>query len=294
MPLEASARLAAILRISVYGIWFLTVCYSPFQRYALLPDHFVNPVGIMRLLPDAFWDVWLTQPVLVIYRLAFAALLVLGLLGIGPFLPISILIAICALLFDGTLKTMSSYSNHSQFPLLQMTLCLPLFPAIVDRLTLRPRTQLRADIDYQFPVTFCSLIFVVPYLFIAAHRLGKGMEIFFGPAMGTFLVNHSSQPMELYFDWGRFAFEYPWFARLAGLGFLGITIFELLAPLALLSRWFRYIWVPSIFLFHGSSAILMNIIFYEHMILLVVLFGGGAWLAEYLTKRAAAGGGIPA
>ena len=57
----------------------------------------------------------------------------------------------------------------------------------------------------------------------------------------------------------------------AKLGFAVTTFFELLSPLCLLSRHFRYVWVAVIVSFHVGTRLLMNIFFWHNLLLMAVL-----------------------
>jgi hypothetical protein len=56
-------------------------------------------------------------------------------------------------------------------------------------------------------------------------------------------------------------------------GFLLVTVFEACSPLALLSATFRRSWLVVMLAFHLSTLVLMNIVFWENMLLLAVVFG---------------------
>src|SRR5690606_27023043 len=72
----------------------------------------------------------------------------------------------------------------------------------------------------------------------------------------------------------------PWFEPLAlapalTLGFVVTTLFEASAPLLLVSRVFRMVWLPCMAVFHVMTLFLMNILFWENLVLLGVVFWWG-------------------
>jgi hypothetical protein len=60
-----------------------------------------------------------------------------------------------------------------------------------------------------------------------------------------------------------------------------VTLFEILSPLALVWRRFRWVWLAVIAPFHLTTLFTMNIFFWENLILLAVVFTGlPTWVQE--------------
>jgi len=65
-------------------------------------------------------------------------------------------------------------------------------------------------------------------------------------------------------------------------GFVVVTLFEFLTPLCLLSRKFRYVWLIIIIPFHFLTWLLMNIFFWQNLLLMLVLFVD---ISSYMTPK---------
>jgi len=66
--------------------------------------------------------------------------------------------------------------------------------------------------------------------------------------------------------------DHPWLEVPLAVGMLVTTIAEILSPVALVNQRFRWVWLAVIAGFHVSTLFLMNIFFWENLILVAVLF----------------------
>ena len=68
----------------------------------------------------------------------------------------------------------------------------------------------------------------------------------------------------------------PGLFAIINLGFPLVTVVEILSPYCLVSRRFRHFWLVTIFGFHVLTLLLMQIVFWENIILRIVLMTGVA------------------
>lgn len=75
-------------------------------------------------------------------------------------------------------------------------------------------------------------------------------------------------------DLGLAVMDSPTAGVLLVAGMLVVTVFEVLSLLTLRSARFRTMWLVVLVSFHVSTLLLMNIFFWENLVLLAVLFTG--------------------
>jgi hypothetical protein len=71
---------------------------------------------------------------------------------------------------------------------------------------------------------------------------------------------------------GKLLLEYPMLDSMFKIGFPIITLFEVLAPICLFSRWFRYAFLFLMIPFHFLSWLFMEVFFWENLVLFVFFF----------------------
>jgi len=61
---HASARALGLLRIAVFGVWFLKVASVPLSSLAEVPHSALNPPGVLQIVPASVWPLLLQPSVL--------------------------------------------------------------------------------------------------------------------------------------------------------------------------------------------------------------------------------------
>jgi hypothetical protein len=266
-----AARLASI-RITVFGLWIATALQTSVAYFADLPREIFSPIGFLAWLPSGFWDLMLQPGPLAGLKAAILIGCGLCIAGIRPFALVALPLALLLLLFDGIAKSFSGFTNHAQVGILYAAIILALSPS-ADRLSLAgKKKRLEAAGGYEVAVLGIAALVYSSYMFIALRRLTTGgLEIFTGDAILTYIAARSHQYSEYGFELGLAVLQYPVLATAAKVGFVGITILEVLAPVCIISRRFAILWVAALIPFHLSTFLLMNILFLENAVLLVAL-----------------------
>jgi hypothetical protein len=118
-----------------------------------------------------------------------------------------------------------------------------------------------------------SLTIILGYSMISAYRFGlAGPGLYFSDAIKHWFLRRSLELSSTRFQLGILVVETPPVLFLIKMGFLTIGIFELLSPLCLVSKWFRWIWVPLMVSFHCLSLFTMNIFFWQNAIIILLTF----------------------
>jgi hypothetical protein len=128
------------------------------------------------------------------------------------------------------------------------------------------------------PLVVSTFVFCATYSLVGIVRLTtQPLEIFASDTMLWSILKHSSRPWLIDFDAWRWIDAWPWLMPVVNVGFAISTVFEALAPLALLSAQFRRAFLVVIVGFHVSVIVLMELPFFHHLALLVLLVDWSRW-----------------
>lgn len=277
----AQAQHLAVLRLTVFGLWFGLILTTDTSVYPLLPAELVDPRGLANVLG---LPTILQSPDLV------AGLKIAGLIGSGlcffglpPYRVSAPITAALIFYHDAAMKSLGSYANHAQSVLVLLALLLAVFPA-ADAYSLppgRPLPTRRSAWAYRTPLLAASLVLAVTYSFIGARRLFVGgVDIYTDDSMLRWVVARTLEYGAHDISIGLRILDFRWLVPVLVLGMFVTTVFEVLSPLALRYRRFRWSWVAVIVGFHLTTLFTMNIFFWENIILIAVLFTGFLdWIA---------------
>jgi hypothetical protein len=268
---HASARLLGVVRIAVFGLWLANVLLVHLEDLAALPPELLSRHGVLRLIPLALWREMWDPAFLFAMKAALVVTLVWSMLGLRGYQAVAIAACVGITLFDGMEKSLG-HINHSKFVMLYAAWVLAAFPS-ADAVSLAPRRGApAAPVLYAAPVIAISLLILVPYSMIGAFRLARGgPEIFFGDALEAWFLKRSLEPSATAFRFGITVVENAALLAVAKLGFALTGVLELLSPLCLVSRRFRWLWIPVMIGFHFFSLVTMNIFFWQNALLILLV-----------------------
>jgi hypothetical protein len=212
--------------------------------------------------------------------------LALLLLGVGPFKGIAAFTCILLTFYQGLIRGFG-YINHGELPMLYAAYVLAAFPS-ADALSLRRSPVHRAQsVMYSAPMLAVGLLLALTYTFVGARRLTHGgLEIFASETLIHMIALRSFEPGPSGAGYGYLVLEHPWLALMLRIGFPIVTAFEVLSPLCLFYRGFRYAWIGVMFAFHGATGLFMQIWFTANFVLILVfLTDSDRWLAGWLPHR---------
>jgi hypothetical protein len=102
------------------------------------------------------------------------------------------------------------------------------------------------------------LVFLIPYSLVAVRRMMLGgFGIYFDNSILLAIATRDGEIGEVG-GWGIRACESELFGWMLVIGFPVVTLVELLSPLCLFSKWFRWIWVGVMIGFHIGVGVLMG------------------------------------
>jgi hypothetical protein len=228
----------------------------------------------MRLLGGQAWVPLITPSVATAMQAVTVVLLLAAAAGIRPYHLFAALACIAMTISEGMLRG-EGVIPHAPLALLLTTYVLACVPAD-DALTLTPKRARGATgpAVYQAALVAAGLIFSFTYALSAARRLSTGgLEIYFDDSILAMIATAAA-------EWGHWsalgiqACESTFMAWSLRLSFPVVTLIELLSPLCIFSRRFRWIWIAVIVPFHIGVGILMAIWFTCNLLLIPLLVAG--------------------
>ncbi len=264
----------------VFGLWAVYYLLHPFERLAALPRGYYAPVGVLGWLPPSL-EGWLWAPgVLPAIRLLLIAACAGAMVG-RTFRPAAIVCCLLITVEQSFVRGFSSFMNHAEVPALLAVYLLTAF-AWIDRWPDRwPGTQESDAATGGFhrdgrPLFAFAAVLCATYAMVGVSRLVHGgAAIFGGDLMVGGILFYAPQPWFVDLDWGPWLLEWRHARTALNAGLAAVTALEVLAPLCLVSRRFRTVFVPAIALFHLAVLVTMRIEFFENLLLLPVLLDFG-------------------
>lgn len=286
---NVSPHTLGFARIAVYGTWFWHVLKDPLATMVDVPIAYFSPIGVLRLMPEPLWQLLYTPEFLSALKLAMLVCLALLVLGVGPFRCIAIFTCILLTFYQGLVRGFG-FINHGELSILYAAYVLAAFPS-ADALSLR-----RGKVDYAQPTMYkapmiaVALLLGLAYMFVGAQRLFKGgLEIFVNGTIIHMVALRSFGPGPSGSGSGHLVLEHPWLALMLQVGFPIVTVFELLSPLCLFYRHFRWAWLPVMLSFHMATGLFMQIWFTANFLLIFVFLTDidrlfAAWLPQSIRR----------
>ena len=259
------------IRIWVFGLWLLVIAPDPFHQLGVLPISIFEPYGVMRLIPSAAWPWIMHAQFLYSFKFILLILLVLAMLGVGPYRSIALAAAVMLTFHQGLVRGFG-FINHKELGILYAVYILALFPAADGFTVQKQKTNLVPSATYSAALLLMTMIILLPYTAISAFRITRASpEIFLGESMKYYIAATSVQSNYYGRSISIWLLERPDLNFIINIGFIVITVFEVLSPLCLIYRYFRYAWLVVMIPFHISTSVLMNIFFWQNLFLFPVL-----------------------
>lgn len=270
---DATPEALRLVRRLVFATWFLRVALKPLRQVALIPGSLFEPVGPMALLPAPLEHLF--HGAAFLYGLQIATLLAIGLVIAGIALRPA-MVAACVLmsLYHFMWRGFAGHMDHESVLILLAGYLLTLFAladAWADRRGERPApgAPTRAGI----PLTAILAVLCLAYMMVGIFRAVRGApEVFTSNSLTFWALRNAYETAEPAWGWGKYVVQYPWLGFMLNGGFPVITLFELSAPMALFSRRYRQIFLLVMVPFHLLSLFVLDVFFWENMVLYVLFF----------------------
>lgn len=282
-----------IARILVFGILLLDLLVDDLPALASMPTAAYLPRGVMGLLPASWLGTILQAGFLQGFTMVYGLILLAGLCGLGRAWLVTGLALLGTIFFHGMARGFGGHVNHQELIMLH-SLCFFLssraFAAVsLNALLWKRPTDETDHTASRLLLRALSFWVLLTYFFIGVARLQTSDWRVYGTnAMTFYALLHSAKWNFWDFSLARDLLHQPLFDLFLRASFPLATLLELSAPLAVLVR--RLVWpiVISLWLFHLSIMLCMNIFFWQNMLLLLLPVLG--WYADRKWQPATASG----
>ena len=279
---NATAHHLALLRIWVFGWWIVQVLKDPITELAPLPFSNFLPIGVLRFLPVSFWSRVHTEHALRLWWGMLLVFLLLSALGTPFYRIIAAITCILLTFYQGMIFGFAEVT-HASLAALYMTYIMAIFPS-ADALSLRrPHSPWSARPVYQAALLAATACLLTTYMFTGVRRVfANGTEIFTNGTILSMIAERSSAADHLQQNYALRLLESPTMVLMLQVGFVVLTLMEILSLLCLSSKWFRRGWLAVMLPFHVLSWPLLQLLFVFNMLLIWVLLIDWDGIARWL------------
>jgi hypothetical protein len=284
---KAGPGLLRLTRLGVFALWIIKLSLDPLWRLAELPRDMFEPIGILALLPTSAIDALLHPLSLYIFLLTTLVVLAIGLTNRA----FPIVATIAAILLTAYSCLIRGYGPavHTDIVLLFAVYVLAAFawadllvgkcgsplPSVEGREGTRVPTMNMCS----YPLVTIVALLCFSYCLVGFNRVSLGgLRVFTGDTMEVWAIDASLRAYYFNTNIGWHIPEWPLVVLMLKLGLPVITLFEMTAPLCLVSSHFRWIFIPVMLSFHLLSLVVMNIFFFDDMLLYLLLID---WSRRY-------------
>jgi predicted DCC family thiol-disulfide oxidoreductase YuxK len=229
---------------------------------------------LFSILPPAWQSFLISSPGLQTVKPVLLVCLACAMLGLRPYRLWAIASVGMLLVFDMVYKGYAFWFWHGQFALIYCAGLLAIAPcADAYGLALRRGRSGSTETAYRVVPLLIGIALTACYALLGIRRIVEGgVAIYLDDSMLDFTAVRTFEPAFFSFQMGFWPLYSPTLAFFLKVGFAVVTIFEALAPLAVISSRFRFIWLGVMVLFHVSALFTMNIWFWENILLLLLFF----------------------
>jgi len=265
---QADKGSLAFARFVVFGFWAIYLTISPIELVGELPLEIARPVRLLELLPHGLQQFCFSGSTLYVLRYVCLGLSLLCMFSDKALRYTGLPLFFALAMIQGILRSWGSV-NHGEIAPLLATMILAI--CATDDL-IWPALKKHSGRAFYPLAMICGCI-CVAYSFVALHRL-LDPTVLFDDSMRGWAIKSSYKDNFLPAGFGHLAAQYESVALLLKVGFIVTTLFELLSPVALFHRRFRYVWLIYMAGFHIATMLFMRILFWENMLLYLLFFEG--------------------
>jgi hypothetical protein len=275
---QAGPALLRLVRLGVFLLWIVKLLLDPVWRLGDLPPELIQPVGVLALLAPGQHPFFWSGTGLAFLWIATLILLVVGLTN-RHFAPVSTAAAVLLTLYSSVIRSFGP-AVHTDIVLLLATYALALF-AWAD--VWEKRAGGSAAPNNSAPLVTIVALLSLTYCLVGLNRTIVSFPVFTGNSMEIWTIDASLRAYYFNTGIGWHLPEWPWVVLFLRGGLPVITFFEITAPLCLISPWYRRVFIPVMLSFHLLSLVLMNIFFFDDMLLYLLLVD---WSKKFPALRA--------
>lgn len=269
--LNGSALSLGIARSIVHGTFLFATLITSFSALGQLPVTILRPTGAMKLLPWGFYDRLLTPSGMLTLKCLMLLSLILSTMGLFTSFSTKCSLLL-VLLYEGLVRSFGHY-NHDEMIAVYFLVVLAFTPSgdsfSMDH-WLRKKLPGPDSFKYGYPVLLMQILMAWVYFSSALVKMRvAGLKYLTPDNLPVLAIIHSLD--NLHDTAFRFAFWLPQIRGLLPYVVGLVLIWELIFPLAVISRRARW-WILGFgIVFHVMTLVLMNI-FFPYQLVMYLIF----------------------
>ena len=276
---QAGPVLLRLTRLGIVVLWIVKLLLDPVWRLANLPMELCRPVGLLAYIPPDRYPILWSEASLMLLWIVTLMVLIMGLTNRG-FAVVASVAAVLLTIYSSVIRSYGA-AVHTDVVLLLSTYALALFAwaDIAQKVVVRKP----APTANALPLVTIVAILSLGYCLVGLNRTIVSPQVFTGNSMEVWTIDASLRAYYFNTEIGWNIPQWPTFVAVLRIGLAAITFFEITAPLCLISSLYRRIFIPVMLSFHLLSLVLMNIFFFDDMLLYLLLVD---WSKRYPALRA--------
>ena len=264
-----------LARILVFGILLLDLLLDDLPALASMPAEAFLARGVLGWLPASWLEAILQPGFYHGFPIVYGGILLLGLFGFGPAWLVTGLALLGTTLFHGLARGFGGHVNHQELIMLHSLfffLSSRSYSAVSVNALLwkRPADETDNEASRFLLRALCYWVMMTYFMIGVARLQTSDWRVYGTNAMTFYALLHSAKWNFWDFSLARDLLQQPMFDLFLRLTFPLATVLELAAPLAIMVR--RLVWplLISLWLFHISILLCMNIFFWQNMLMLLL------------------------
>lgn len=263
VPTEDDAL--GVIRAAFCAFVLLQMLLTDFTAFGHLPTTVMRPTGAMQLLSWRFYDAVITPRGMLILKVLLVVSLLSACLGLFTALTTKSA-ALLFLFYEGLVRSFGHF-NHDEMIGVYILVVLAFTPCgdgfSLDRRLERVRPR-RPGIAYGYPILLMRILVAWSYFSSAWIKMRlTGLQYFSADNLPVVSIWHSLD--NLHESQHKLAFWLPNIRGITGAIVVVVLLWELVFPLAIVSKVARRIILPFGIIFHVSTIFFMNISFPYHI-----------------------------
>jgi len=276
---QAGPALLRLARLGIFVLWIVKLLLDPVWRLADLPTDLIRPVGLLAFVPPDSVPFFWTEASLMLLWIVTLMVLIMGLTN-RAFALVASVAAILLTVYSSVIRSFGP-AVHTDIVLLLSTYALALFAWadwVQARIARKPTTAASSA-----PLIAIVSFLCLSYCLVGLNRAIVSPQVFTGNSMEVWTIDASLRAYYFNTGVGWHIPQWPMVVFFLRAGLPVITLLEITAPLCLISPLYRCIFIPVMLSFHLLSLVLMNIFFFDDMLVYLLLVD---WSKRFPALRA--------
>ena len=266
-----SAFALGVVRSIVHGTLLVSILFTSFSALGSLPVTILRPTGAMNFLPWSFYNALQTPAAMVTFKVVLVLSLLLSTVGLLTVISTktSLLLVV---FYQGLLRSFGHF-NHDEMVAVYYLAVLAFTPCgdefSIDSRLKKTRAA-RPAFAYAYPILLMQLLIAWSYFSSALIKLRvAGLKYLSPDNLPALAIFHSLD--NLHDTHFKLAFWLPQVRAYLPFAVGLVLIWELVFPLAIFSRRWRWWMLGFGIVFHLATLVFMNI-FFPHQLAMYLIF----------------------